>query len=59
HLKAAGIFARLCHRDGKASYLEDVPRTLRYILEAAPRHDALAFLAELIAERILPRLVRG
>lgn len=58
HLKAAGIFARLCHRDGKAAYLLDVPRTLSYVVEVAPRHPALKFLARLIAERVLPRLER-
>ncbi|MEM6639340.1 MAG: phosphotransferase [Pseudomonadota bacterium] len=32
HLKAAGIFARLHHRDGKSGYLADIPRTLGYVL---------------------------
>lgn len=54
HLKAAGIFARLCHRDGKAAYLGDVPRTLGYIVEVAPRYPELAFLAALIEKEILP-----
>ena len=55
-LKAAGIFARLNHRDGKPDYLLDVPLTLAYIVDIAPRYDALAFLADLITSRILPRL---
>jgi aminoglycoside/choline kinase family phosphotransferase len=54
HLKAAGIFARLCHRDGKPSYLLDVPRTLSYVLEVAPRHPGLGFLADLIEREVLP-----
>jgi len=29
HLKVAGIFARLNHRDGKSGYLKDIPVTLR------------------------------
>ena len=33
HLKAAGIFARLNHRDGKPGYLGDIPRTLGYVVE--------------------------
>ena len=53
-LKAAGIFCRLKHRDGKSGYLKDVPRTLAYILEVAPRHAALEFLQKLISERIAP-----
>lgn len=55
-LKAAGIFARLNHRDGKPGYLADIPRTLSYIVEIGPRYEELGFLAELIAERCLPAL---
>jgi aminoglycoside/choline kinase family phosphotransferase len=55
-LKAAGIFARLNHRDGKGDYMLDIPRTLNYVLEIAPRYPELSFLAELISERILPVL---
>ena len=29
HIKVLGIFARLCHRDGKSGYLADLPLTLR------------------------------
>lgn len=56
HLKAAGIFARLLHRDGKAGYLKDVPRTLGYIVDIAPRYEALNFLGDFIAKRVLPVL---
>ena len=56
HLKAAGIFARLNHRDGKAAYMGDVPRTLGYIVELGSRYEALGFLAQLIGERCLPTL---
>jgi len=56
HLKASGIFARLNLRDGKPGYLADVPRTLRYIVDVAPRFPELAFLSNLIAERCLPAL---
>ena len=38
HLKIAGIFARLWHRDGKPRYLDDLPLTLAYLAEVAPRH---------------------
>jgi N-acetylmuramate 1-kinase len=48
HLKVLGIFARLKHRDGKAAYLEDAPRFLRYIREAAGREAGLAPLAQLL-----------
>lgn len=56
HLKAAGIFARLKERDGKAGYLADIPRTLGYLLEIAPAYPELDALAELIEQRVLPAL---
>lgn len=55
-LKASGIFARLNLRDGKPAYLRDVPRTLDYITAIASRYPELAFLAERIVLRILPKL---
>jgi len=33
HLKVAGIFSRLKHRDGKTGYLKDIPRTMDYVFE--------------------------
>ena len=56
HLKAAGIFARLNLRDGKPGYMNDIPRTLQYIVELAPRYDILDFLVPFINERVLPDL---
>ena len=56
HLKAAGIFCRLNHRDGKQGYLPDIPRTLSYIVDIAPRYGELDFLARLITDRCLPQL---
>ena len=58
HLKAAGIFARLNHRDGKSGYLQDIPRTLNYVLDVVPRYPELEFLAPLIKHEVLPRLER-
>lgn len=56
HLKAAGIFARLKHRDGKSGYLADVPATLQYIVELGSKYEELGFLVRLINERCLPSL---
>jgi N-acetylmuramate 1-kinase len=56
HLKTTGIFCRLWHRDGKPGYLDDIPRTLEYVREAAGRHVELAGLLALIDGRVLPRL---
>ena len=56
HLKAAGIFARLWHRDGKPGYLPDVPRTLGYVVEAAREHEVLRGLGRFVEETVLPAL---
>ena len=40
-LKVLGIFARLCHRDGKAGYLNDMPRVMRYLRGACARYREL------------------
>lgn len=49
HLKVIGIFARICHRDGKPRYLADVPRFFSYIEAVVARRPELAELAELFA----------
>lgn len=53
HLKVIGIFARICHRDGKPKYLNDVPRFFSYIEAVLARRPELAVLGELLAS--LPR----
>lgn len=50
HLKASGIFARLCHRDGKSAYLDDIPRTLGYVMQVSRVYPDLLPLAQLIDE---------
>ncbi len=50
HLKVIGIFARICHRDGKPRYLGDVPRFFAYIDEVLARRPELAELAALLVE---------
>ncbi len=54
HLKVLGIFARICHRDGKPQYLADAPRFLDYITGVVPRYPELASLAALFEHRVLP-----
>ncbi len=46
HLKAAGIFARLNHRDGKPGYMEDIPRTLGYVTDVCLRYPELESVGE-------------
>lgn len=48
HLKAAGIFARLNHRDGKPGYLRDIPRTLGYIRQVCARYPELEPLGDIL-----------
>ncbi len=50
HLKAAGIFARLNQRDGKPGYLQDIPRTLRYVEEISSEYPELAGVHGLFVE---------
>ncbi len=56
HLKAAGIFARLNHRDGKSGYLGDIPRTLAYVVEVASRHDELAEFGMFVETQVMSGL---
>jgi aminoglycoside/choline kinase family phosphotransferase len=49
HLKVIGIFARICHRDGKPKYVGDVPRFFSYIEAVIARRPELAELGELLA----------
>ncbi len=39
HIKILGIFSRLSIRDGKDGYLNDIPLTLKYILEVASKYE--------------------
>lgn len=55
HLKAAGIFARLNYRDGKPGYMDDIPRTLGYVVEVCSRYAELAALGG-ITETVTGRL---
>lgn len=56
HLKAIGIFARLNIRDGKAGYLQDIPRTISYVVEACERQSNMAGLQLLLREVLLPAM---
>lgn len=48
HIKVIGIFARICHRDGKPKYLQDVPRFVAYLRTVIARRDELAPLGALL-----------
>jgi aminoglycoside/choline kinase family phosphotransferase len=50
HIKVLGIFARLCHRDGKDGYLKDMPLVMGYLRAASARYVDLKPLFNLLNE---------
>ncbi len=56
HLKASGIFARLSLRDGKHAYLNDIPRTLNYLLEVSKKYEQTRAFGDWLSARVLPVL---
>lgn len=48
HLKVLGIFARLCHRDGKEGYLKDQPLVVDYLCRTCARYVELRPLLRLL-----------
>ena len=55
HLKAVGIFARLWLRDRKSGYLQDIPRTLDYIVEVCSRYEVLSPFAKWLHCEVVPK----
>ena len=55
HIKATGIFARLDQRDGKPDYLNDIPRTLSYVVDVSSRYQELNALHQFLIS-IMPSL---
>jgi aminoglycoside/choline kinase family phosphotransferase len=53
HLKVLGIFARLNYRDGKSQYLDDLPLTLKYVVDACNRYEELKPLLNLLESTVL------
>ena len=48
HIKVLGIFARLCHRDGKDGYLKDMPLVMDYLRRACARYIELRPMLRLL-----------
>ncbi|MEW5755077.1 MAG: phosphotransferase [Pseudomonadota bacterium] len=59
HLKAIGIFARLNHRDHKPGYLQDIPRTLGYVLSVAGDYPEFADFADLVSALVVQDHAEG
>lgn len=54
HLKVIGIFARLYRRDGKAAYLNEIPRVFRYLLDALEETPELSDFYRWLQHDIVP-----
>ncbi|SFK43658.1 hypothetical protein SAMN05216302_1006101 [Nitrosomonas aestuarii] len=50
HIKVLGIFARLAYRDGKQSYLNDMPLVMTYLRKACERYQELRPFLKLLDE---------
>lgn len=59
HLRVLGVFARLCLRDAKPAYLNDLPLVLAYTREAMRLYEgepAVAAFAAWFEEVVMPRV---
>ncbi len=54
HLKAIGIFSRLDLRDNKPNYLQDIPRTINYVLDASAKYPELSAFNDFFQNTIMP-----
>jgi hypothetical protein len=50
HIKILGIFARLSYRDGKSTYLSDMPLVMEYLRKTCKRYRELHLLLNLLDE---------
>ena len=58
HIKVLGIFCRLCYRDGKQAYLDDLPRVHDYVVDVASRYPELDGLMTILTRAIGGRDLR-
>ena len=54
HIKVLGIFCRLNYRDDKPQYLNDLPLTFHYVVDACRRYSVFQEFTELLESRIKP-----
>lgn len=54
HIKVAGIFCRLNHRDGKAAYMRDIPLTLGYIVQVLQHYSEFSEILDWFEQRLKP-----
>lgn len=58
HIKVLGIFCRLCYRDGKHGYLDDLPRVYDYVIDVASRYPELSALVTILKQAVGERDLR-
>ncbi|MEH6357621.1 MAG: phosphotransferase [Pseudomonadales bacterium] len=56
HLKCVGIFSRLYLRDGKAGYLQDIPRTFAYLKKVCEQYTEFAEFNGWLDEVVVPAM---
>jgi len=52
HIKILGIFARLALRDGKEGYLNDIPLTLKYVIDVGSKYPELEAFVKLLKDSV-------
>ena len=50
HFKAIGIFSRLNYRDNKITFMQDIPRTYKYVDEVVNKYTELKSVKEMLNE---------
>ena len=59
HIKCVGIFSRLYLRDGKAGYLQDIPRTFGYLKKVCEEYPDFADFNAWLDEVVVPAMQAG
>tara|TARA_B100001094_G_C18194716_1_gene809883 strand:+ start:6096 stop:7103 length:1008 start_codon:yes stop_codon:yes gene_type:complete len=54
HIKVLGIFSRLSLRDGKDTYLKDIPLTLKYVMQVADAYGELQSFSIWLHDKVEP-----
>lgn len=56
HIKCVGIFSRLYLRDGKAGYLQDIPRTFNYLKKVCEQYPEFAEFNDWLDKVVVPAM---
>lgn len=57
HIKCVGIFSRLFLRDGKAGYLNDIPRTFNYLKQVCAAYDEFTEFDQWLDSKVIPAML--